>query len=479
MKEKKDIDHLFKKRFAEHEVTPPARVWDNILAQLRDEKKERVIIPLWWKVAGVAASLILILSLSNTLLDDTNNGIVEEIPVLQKEEVSPEVQKDLKINNPKNSIHIANGSGTKKTKSIVSKQTHLQKKPKKSGPKRYKNSTIAAIKDPGSGKAYASEKNKENAKVLLASNNGIATTSSANKKSGVSVPSLKIKETIIVPPITKNAVVTKNTSQKRSIFDAIDEQKEIEAKDAVANSKKQKGLWEIAPNIAPVYYNTLGEGSSIDQSFADNSQRGDVNISYGVGVRYALSNRLKIRSGINNVALSYRTGGIELGDGPVSAALKNIDYDRPGIVVIAQDLGTFSSQTAGGTFGEVTPKSTNGEAFINQNISYYEVPLELSYAIVNKKLGIAVIGGISTLLLGNNDVSVTAGSYNETLGSANNLSDLSFATNIGLGVHYKLSNSFKFNVEPMFKYQLNPYTDSAVDFKPYYVGVYTGLSFKF
>ncbi|MFT6826142.1 MAG: hypothetical protein ACJAYD_000696, partial [Patiriisocius sp.] len=62
---------------------------------------------------------------------------------------------------------------------------------------------------------------------------------------------------------------------------------------------------------------------------------------------------------------------------------------------------------------------------------------------------------------------------------ANNLSYLSFATNIGLGVHYKLSNSFKFNVEPMFKYQLNPYTDSAVDFKPYYVGVYTGLSFKF
>jgi hypothetical protein len=480
MKEKKNIDQLFKERFAEHEVTPPARVWDNILAQLKEEKKERVIIPLWWRIAGVAASLILIFSLSNTLLDDTSKGIVEEVPVHQKEEVSPEIQKDLKINNPENTIHVANGSGTKNTKSIVSTETHLQKKPKRSSTKRHKNSTIAAAKDPGSGNTgSASEKNKEDATVLLASNNGIATTSGANKKSVVSVPSLKTKEAIIVPPTTKNAVVTKNTPQKTSIFDAIDEQKEIEAKDAVANSKKRKGLWEIAPNIAPVYYNTLGEGSSIDQSFADNSQRGDVNISYGVGVRYALSNRLKIRSGINNVALSYRTGGIELGDGPVSAALKNIDYDRPGIVVIAQDLGTFSSQTAGGTFGEVTPKSTNGEAFINQNISYYEVPLELSYAIVNKKLGIAVIGGISTLLLGNNDVSVTAGSYNETLGSANNLSDLSFATNIGLGVHYKLSNSFKFNVEPMFKYQLNPYTDSAVDFKPYYVGVYTGLSFKF
>jgi hypothetical protein len=480
MKEKKNIDQLFRERFAEHEVTPPAQVWENIQAQLREEKKERVLIPLWWKVAGVAASLILIFSLSNTLLDDTNKEIVEEVPVLQKEEVSPEIQKDVEINNHENAIHVANRSGTENTKSVVSTETHLQNKPPRPSAKRDKNRAVAAVKDHGSRKTgSASEKNKEDAKALLSPDEGIATTVGANKKSAISVPSLKIKEAIIVPPTTKNAVVAKNTPQKTSIFDAIDEQKEIEATDAVANSEKQKGLWEIAPNIAPVYYNTLGEGSSIDQSFADNAQRGDINISYGVGVRYALSNRLKIRSGINNVALSYRTGGIELGDGPVSAALKNIDYDRSGIVVIAQDLGTFSSQTADGTFGEVTPKSTNGEAFINQNISYYEIPLELSYAVVNKKLGIEIIGGISTLLLGNNDVSVTAGSYNEALGSANNLSDLSFATNIGLGVHYKLSNSFKVNVEPMFKYQLNPYTDSAVDFKPYYVGVYTGLSFKF
>ena len=35
-------------------------------------------------------------------------------------------------------------------------------------------------------------------------------------------------------------------------------------------------------DIAPVYYNTLSQGSSIDASFADNSQSGDVNISYGI-----------------------------------------------------------------------------------------------------------------------------------------------------------------------------------------------------
>jgi hypothetical protein len=196
-------------------------------------------------------------------------------------------------------------------------------------------------------------------------------------------------------------------------------------------------------------------------------------------VRYALSDRLKIRSGVNNVALSYSTADIELGDGPVSAALRNIDYNRDGIVVIAQDLGTFSSQSQDGTFGDITPKSTNGEAFINQNISYYEVPLEISYTLFDSAFGLDVIGGFSTLILGNNEVSVSAGSYNEVLGSANNLSSISFASNIGLGLHYKISSTLRLNVEPMFKYQLNPYTNSSVSFKPYYLGVYTGLSFKF
>ena len=302
-------------------------------------------------------------------------------------------------------------------------------------------------------------------------------------------PVLKERKEIInteaVMPIGSSTVIaaleiiSPEAPEKKSIFDAIKEQKQLESKEAVAKKSSQENLWEIAPNIAPVYYNTLSQGSSIDASFADNSQSGDVNISYGIGVRYALNDRLKIRSGISNVSLSYSTAGIELGDGPVSLALKNIDYTREGVVVIAQDLGTFTSQNQDGTFGDITPKSTNGEAFINQNISYYEVPLELSYTLFDSAFGLDVIGGVSTLLLGNNEVSVTAGSYNEVLGSANNLSNISFATNIGLGLHYKMSSNFRLNIEPMFKYQLNPYTDSSVSFKPYYLGVYTGLSFKF
>ena len=473
MKQKKNIDQLFNERFANHQADPASHVWDKIQARLEKDKKDRVIA-IWWRAAGVAASLALIFSLAGLLDNTQSNGIVEQQPEVKNNSApSPKIDKAVEINLRQDKPRVAASNKAAQNQIITPKVEVNDNKTSKN--------EIIVLNKPK--KAVAKLAVKKDAGVP-AKNLGVAVVKPNNS------PVLKERKEIInteaVMPTGSSTVIAAleiigpEAPEKQSIFDAIKEQEQLESKEAVANNTTpQENLWEIAPNIAPVYYNTLSQGSSIDASFADNSQSGDVNISYGIGVRYALSDRLKIRSGISNVALSYSTAGIELGDGPVSLALKTIDYASEGVVVIAQDLGTFSSQNQDGTFGDITPKSTNGEAFINQNISYYEVPLELSYTLFDSAFGLDVIGGISTLLLGNNEVSVTAGSYNEVLGSANNLSNISFATNIGLGLHYKMSSKFRLNIEPMFKYQLNPYTDSSVSFKPYYLGVYTGLSFKF
>src|SRR5690606_12497288 len=202
-------------------------------------------------------------------------------------------------------------------------------------------------------------------------------------------------------------------------------------------------------------------------------------MSYGVQVSYALSNRLSVRTGLNNVDLSYSTSGIEIGTGPVAVALRSVDYGSRQVVVTAADKGAFANANSSNGFGNITPKSTQGDARLIQNINYYEVPVELKYALINNKIGVNLIGGLSTLLLGNNEISVKADNFSTVLGDANNLSSVSFSTNVGLGLDYKLSKKFTFNIEPMFKYQLNPYTDSSVNFKPYYLGVYSGFSFKF
>jgi len=283
------------------------------------------------------------------------------------------------------------------------------------------------------------------------------------------------KEAVAEEEIAKNESV--ENENKRSIFDAIDEPNKEEAVAIVDNTPDNR--WEVSPNVGPVYYNSIGDGSSIDPSFSDNPKNGDVNIAYGIQVSYHLNKRLSVRSGLSNVNLSYSTTGIELANGPVGVALKSVNYNRSENVLIALDKGSLASQNPSGDYGTLTPKSTSGEPSINQELSYFEVPLELKYAVLNNKFGVNLIGGFSTLFLGENNLFVEAGDFNENLGEANNLSSVSFTTNIGLGLNYSFSKKLMFNVEPMFKYQLNPYSDSSVDFNPYYVGIYSGLSFKF
>jgi hypothetical protein len=515
MKEKKHIDELFKNRFKNFEATPSPQVWENIQAALKEEKKDRKIIPLWWKLGGVAALFALLLTVGNAVF---NTG--SESPVLTNDNTQKQTEK-----NQSNSPTLNNDTVTdtefasendnttqdikeelntnSKDRSLNNKET-LYKKSKEKG-----NAVVNSEKEKTSEKIKTTNNNpliKKDASTIIPNNNdGIGdatekknvsekTTSEKNKKSDLikeNGGSETIKTEVATPFKEPNNTEIKETTKiaktdevkievpqnKKSIFDAIEEQKTEEAV-AVKNTKPDT-RWEVAPNVGPVYYNTLSNGSSIDPSFADNSQTGDVNITYGINVSYAISNRLSVRSGVSNVDLSYSTGGLELGNGPISSALRSIDYGGRQNVLTVLDKGTLAMQTEGGPFGNITPKSTNGETRLNQSITYYEVPLELKYAVINKKLGVNVIGGLSTLFLGNNEVSVSAGDFNSVLGEANNLSSVSFSTNIGLGFNYKLSKKFLFNIEPMFKYQLNPYTDSSVDFKPYYIGVYSGLSFKF
>ena len=63
MKEKKSIDRIFQEKFKDFESTPKEEVWDNIASRLdKKEKKRPLIIPLWFKIGGVAAVLAIILA---------------------------------------------------------------------------------------------------------------------------------------------------------------------------------------------------------------------------------------------------------------------------------------------------------------------------------------------------------------------------------------------------------------------------------
>ena len=98
MKQKKNIDQLFNERFANHQADPPSHVWDKVQARLEKDKKDRVIA-IWWRTAGVAASLALIISLAG-LLDATQSNVVVEQQqnIEQSPAANPKIDKALEIN---------------------------------------------------------------------------------------------------------------------------------------------------------------------------------------------------------------------------------------------------------------------------------------------------------------------------------------------------------------------------------------------
>ncbi len=551
MSKKKHIDELFKEQLQNFEAAPSPEVWNAIQAKMKKEKEDRKVIPIWWKLGGVAALLVLLLALNFVFqpfgAKDTPVIVTEDTNKLKEKHTTPDIE-DATLDTDaitsetdgkeSNDVEIEKSSieteGEKKLKeqmvndvkgnqkAITSEDNTKKVAPLQKSNLIKKNTSVEAITEK---EAVANTSEKTNttkvtpeikdtnpliqkdasqgiAKKVTA---GIAKTTGQKDKieNNVDDPTQKtinddnplIQKDISVINKTKDAVAeienkkkeaaveevkTDPEENKKSIFDAIEEDKE-----AAVTKVEDRDLknWEVTPNFGPVFYNSLGGGSSIDPAFADNSQTGDVNFSYGVQVSYAINDRLSLRSGVSNVDLGYTTGGVELATGPVAVALGSVDYGGRSIVLSAFDSGTLAnlppSSGENDPFAGLTPKSTSGNAELIQNLSYYEVPMELKYALFNKRFGVNMIGGFSTLFLGNNEISVRDGDFRDVLGEANNLNSVSFSTNFGLGFDYKISKRLKFNVEPMFKYQLNPYSDSSVDFKPYYFGVYSGLSFRF
>ena len=122
---------------------------------------------------------------------------------------------------------------------------------------------------------------------------------------------------------------------------------------------------------------------------------------------------------------------------------------------------------------------SNFKGELNQQLGYVEVPLEVKYRLLDKKIGVSVLGGFSALFLTDNQVFIEDNGRSLDLGKDDNFNGFNQSANFGLGIDYQFSQKLGLSVEPTFKYQLNALRDDIADFRPYTIGVYTGLMYKF
>ena len=162
-----------------------------------------------------------------------------------------------------------------------------------------------------------------------------------------------------------------------------------------------------------------------------------------------------------------------------SSLIRTISYSENSkslVVHSTVDGGQPQQQPAA---ADVSAPSPAREGQMLQEFGYLEIPVEMQYNLLDRRWGINLIGGLSSLFLLENSVSLQSGEAVTEIGEATNMNSLNFSTNFGFGFYYRLNSSFEVNLQPMFKYQLNTFTETSGNFRPYSIGVYSGLNFRF
>jgi len=440
----------------------------------------------------------------------TNNNVINTNNELQVTETDSKqnVQKNTTQKRVVNTNAVANTStetqkNTSAYKNAVTQHTTSNEKTNTSTNIQNKKD-VTATQTTMNSIANASSSNKtitQDTKGVIAQNTtvnkGVSNTKNTDNKNAVSENTVvnttssnttaitKRNETnAVIDSIADTAVAATETSDevKKSILDVINELKDIEDDSDVEETAK-KSRWAITPNFAPVYYNSISEGSPIDSLFIDNSKEGDLNVSYGLNVSYAVNDRLSVRSGINRVNYSYSTKDISYFPTFDDNNIKTIAFSNNTANISLRDRQTATASSDFPTLvdGIETPSIQQAriDGSLNQRMSYIEVPVEVEYKLIDKKIGVNIIGGMSTLFLSDNKVLLESPNLTAILGESTNVNNVSFSTNVGLGIDYEVSKNVEINIEPMLKYQLNTFSRDAGNFRPYSLGVYSGINFKF
>ncbi|MGI9550068.1 MAG: outer membrane beta-barrel protein [Aurantibacter sp.] len=507
---KKNLDKLFQEKFSDFKEIPNEKVWDTISASL-DNKKSRRLIPFWWKLGGVAALLAVLLVIINPFVDETTVAPVitdtektEKVqPVNQEdsngippEESSREVDQvvDIETIESKADSNFPENQESEETKTPIDTKKSSLITTKSNQDKASQLATSDSRKTTKEKEPIASVGNKESfenstkSKETLATVDNEASVENPKKESERNIPSERLPTAIGIENSVEEGVVDlqkekkdvpSEVSDKKSIFDEIEEQNEEE--EALAGRSKDR--WSVGANLAPVYFSSFGEGSPIDPAFSANSKSGDLNMSYGLSIAYGVSDKLSIRTGINRVDFGYDTNEVEFSaslQGSLSGRLNNVNYtaSSENVVVESKADNSFALAENKGSEDVITNDiSRNG--IMAQEFGYIEVPVELDYALVDNRFGVNLVGGVSTMFLTNNSVVLNDSNETIELGQANNLNNVNFSTNVGFGLNYKFTPKIRLNVEPVFKYQLNTFSDTSGSFNPFSVGLYSGLNFRF
>jgi hypothetical protein len=258
--------------------------------------------------------------------------------------------------------------------------------------------------------------------------------------------------------------------------------------------KAENERWTIAALVSPTYYSGINSDHNALTSLLVSKEQPIVSYSGGVAFAYKINKRFSVQSGLYYSSLGNELSGISSysgfyiydktkGDHNFEVLTTNGTVYTSNSDVFLIDKISAARISTRYTSDVFDPTKANLKYIDNsliQNFSYLELPLFVRYKLVDKTIDFNVIGGLSSNFLVNNAVYSSLNGEKYQVGKTEGMNPITFSSSLGMGMEYSFGKNLSLNVEPTFRYYLNPFTGTAgLRVHPYSFGIFSGLSYKF
>lgn len=493
-----NIDNLFKRQVKDFSPDVPDGAWENIAMALANTGKSKKMPLFFWKIAAGVALLLGSATLGTYLFIHKPNAgqIAEQTNIESSREALNQDNNENIIGIPKETASGANAinsSGSEISDNYSNKAESKSNKKEiiafntdiKSNPK----NNIPALKDNAEFNSDLTADKALNQQDSYTGNNNL--TSENNEKSDqiANKEAEDKNDTDVVSEIQKE-----NNNSQNFVWQNED--------DAVIVKEKKENLWSIGGQAGPQYtYRTISSEINAQEllDMSDRDESGTIAYAAGVHVEYKPARRFSIQSGI--YYSKYST------EGPVTINVpsNNFDSENPTSSIdrvntnelivkfpnASVDVGEANTVNVAKSNSNVygTPTTNLNELIYTEdvpeyttsvrNYEYIEIPVIARYAIIDRKINLDILGGISTNVLINNNIEIDFPVDLPTNYESKNINTLNYSSTLGLGFGYDITKNISLSFEPQFKYFLSSQSYSRNNVRPYSLGVYSGIKYLF
>ena len=510
-----------------YQQEPPASVWEGISAGLQDKRPGR---KMWFWIIGSAAAIAIAATVGITLLfNDQPQELVdsntagqeisrEEATSLNSPgEIKPEVETSDNLPETSERKPSATGNESNNTSRLKQKVlTAMQEVVNEQAREATGQLAVTGNQDESTGEQpnepidhQAISENPDQDDAGLADDGNLGNNNETDREGNIRNPG-----DIIDPGLNESG--QSGSEQQDSAESAVSVNSKVNAvvnEDSLLNLLQQddipeiteekrsgQGRWQLGATLSPLV--SYRDAASLDaaQNFTvNNAESARLTYAGGVRISYLPSERLAVETGV-----FYNKMGVNIGE---YSNFKNRLFQNemdmaysPGrtknVVSISNSMGTivssdnslfvnnYSASPALTDYHMLTPEqmvvdNAAVESF-TQTFEYLEVPFNLRYKIIDRTIDLQLIGGLSTNFLVSNSIDAITGEEAIEIGQVEDIRTINYSGNAGLGIVYEIFKNFNISMEPRFRYYLNSVNaDILPATRPYTIGLYTGVNYKF